>query len=435
MNVAAAPLAPPISTPPQESPGGLNVRRLLWIRMLAVPGSALCLLAAWHFYGLRVAALQLQMIVVVLVVVNCWVLWRHRHARPVTDRQFFIQLLVDLVALTSILYYSGGASNPFVYFFLLPMAISAAALPQVYTWIIAGLSAISYTVLMLWRVEVPEFTNLPSKSVMDLHAVGMWIGFVALSGLIAAFVAAMAGTVRERDRYLARLRESALRDERVVAVATLAAGAAHELSTPLATMAVVTGEIAREYPQAAYPTLHRDLGILRDQINRCKEALSVISVSAGAARADTAASLALDQFVRQAADEVRRLRPGSTIRLESPISGGRPPTLVVERTIRQALLNVLHNAVDVSPRHVRVGYEWDASSVTITVIDRGGGFRVGQTSRPRKSSKEGGLGLGLFLSHAAISQAGGSLETKDNNEKGSTVRLRLPLDRPVESSV
>jgi two-component system sensor histidine kinase RegB len=415
MNAAIAPLAPPAPATGQSQPTGLNVRRLIWIRMIAVPGSALCLLLARQIYSLPIPALQMLLIVGGLVAFNFWVWARHKEAEPVTDREFFIQLLVDLFALTSILYYAGGASNPFVYFLVLPMIISAAALPQVYTWIIAGLSACSYTLLMLWRVEVPEFINMHSKSAMDLHAAGMWLGFIVLAVLISTFVAAMAETVRERDRYLARLRETALRDERVVAVATLAAGAAHELSTPLATMAVITGEIAREYPAATHPALNRDLGILRDQIARCKEAL--------------------DRFVRQTVDEVRRLRPGSNVRVESPASAGSPPLLVVERTIRQALLNILHNAVDVSPRDVLVVYAWDAAHLDITVIDHGGGLRSGQPGsleRLGRSSKEGGLGLGLFLSHAAIAQAGGSLQAANNDEGGTTVRLRLPLVRLTE---
>jgi two-component system sensor histidine kinase RegB len=438
MTAVIAPLATPVASTPitPDVPGGLNVRRLLWVRMIAVPGAALCLLLARQIYGLGVPALQLSLIVGGLVAINFVSWWRHRGAAPVTDRQFFIQLLVDLFALTSILYYSGGASNPFVYFFLLPMAISAAALPQIYTWVIALISAGSYTALMLWRVEVPEFNNFHTTSAMDLHAFGMWVGFVVLSALFATFVSAMAETVRERDRHLARLRENVLRDERVVAVATLAAGAAHELSTPLATMAVVTGEITQEYPKESYPALHRDLGILRDQIARCKEALSVISASAGAARAETAERMALDRFVRQAADEVRHLRPGSIIQLARPISAGRPPLLIVERTLRQALLNILHNAVDASPRHVRLEYEWDAAGLTIVVVDRGGGLAsggVGSLEHFGASTKEGGLGLGLFLSRAAVTQAGGSLEAVNNDEGGTTVRLQLPLVKPTET--
>ncbi len=408
----------------------LNVRRLIWIRMIAVPGSAICLVLAQQIYGLQVSSGRLMMIVGLLVLFNFGAWYRHRASSSITDRQFFVQLLVDLVALTSILYYSGGASNPFVFFYLLPMAISAAALPQRYTWMITGISAVSYSVLMLWRVEVPEFINLHTRSSIDLHAMGMWVGFLVVSAIIAIFVSAMAVTVRERDHYLARLRESALRDERVVAVATLAAGAAHELSTPLATMAVVTGEIAREYPAKDWPALHRDLGILRDQINRCKEALSVISASAGVARADSAERLRLDVFLRRTAAEVRRLRPGSIVTVDAPATPGVPPMLIAERTVRQALLNILHNAVDVSPTHVRLQYEWTASAVTIGVRDRGGGLKAGppgSLERVGVSTKQGGLGLGLFLSQAAISQAGGTLETVDNDEGGTTVWIRLPV--------
>ena len=430
MTAALAPSAPASAPSAELAPTGLNVRRLIWIRMIAVPGSALCLLLARQIYNLPIPALQMVLIVVGLAAFNFWVWVRHKASEPVTDREFFIQLLVDLFALTSILYYTGGASNPFVYFFVLPMIISAAALPQTYTWILAGLSAVAYTALMLWRVEVPEFINMHGRASMDLHAAGMWIGFIVLSLLIATFVAAMAQTVRERDHYLARLRESALRDERVLAVATLAAGAAHELSTPLATMAVVTGEIAREYPAATHPALNRDLGILRDQIARCKEALSVISASAGAARADAAERLTLDQFVRQAVTEVGRLRPGSAVRVVPPATPGPSPALVVERTVRQALLNILHNAVDVSPRDVRVATAWSPTGLEIAVIDRGGGLRSGQPGSLERlgvSTKAGGLGLGLFLSHAAVTQAGGSLEAANNDEGGTTVRLRLPL--------
>ncbi len=438
MNASIASLPPMLAPVSSAATALLNVRRLIWIRMIAVPGTAVCLLLAREIYKLPIPALQMILIVVGLAMFNFWVWVRHKAAEPVTDHEFFIQLLVDLFALTSILYYSGGASNPFIFFFLLPMAISAAALPQRYTWVIAGISACSYTMLMFWRVEVPAFIITNSKEAMDLHAVGMWVGFVMLSVLIATFVGAMAESVRDRDRYLARLRETALRDERVLAVATLAAGAAHELSTPLATMALVTGEILREYPGATHPALHRDLGILRDQISRCKEALSVISASAGAARAESAGRLALDNFIRQSVDEVCRLRPGSVVRVQAPGIPDPAPVMIVERTVRQALLNVLHNAVDVSPRQVRVEYTWDTASVGIAVIDRGGGIHSGQPGsieRLGMSSKEGGLGLGLFLSHAAMTQAGGTLEAANNDEGGTTLFLRLPLIRPTEQSL
>lgn len=434
MAVTIAPVAPRFTPRAPEPPAVLNVRRLIWMRMIAVPGAALCLLVAREIYGLAFPALQLVLIVVGLILFNLWVWQRLKRDTPVSDREVFVQLLVDLLALTSILYYTGGASNPFVFFFLLPMIISAAALSQAYTWGIAGISAACYTLVLLWSVEVPEFSHVHNGAAMDIHAIGMWVGFVVLTGMIAHFVAAMARTERESDRYLAHIRESALRDERVLAVATLAAGAAHELSTPLATMAIVTGEMAREYPAGSHPRLHQDLRVLQAQISRCKEALSVISASAGAARAESAERTTLVAFVRGGADEVRRLRPYSYVQFDVPPPVPAPPQLVIERTVRQALLNVLNNAVDASPQNVRVSCTWDATDVVIVVTDRGAGLGShlpGSLERVGISSKEGGLGLGLFLSQAAVTQAGGRLEATNSAAGGTEVRLQLPIIRPA----
>ena len=223
-----------------------------------------------------------------------------------------------------------------------------------------------------------------------------------------------------------------MRDERVVAVATLAAGAAHELSTPLATMAVVTAELAEEYPRDQYPKLNENLELLRGQIRKCKESLSVISASAGAGRADAARPMAVDAFVRHAVSEVRRLRPGAGIRVRA--DGQRPaPQIIVERTLTQALLNVLHNAVDASPRRrageLRLG--WRAGA------HRGAGSRAGdqpevtaaRRRRPGKSTKDTGLGLGLFLTHTALSHLGGDISFADAPGGGARVTVDLPLAR------
>lgn len=426
-------IAPP---EPAALPAMLNARRLIQIRMIAVPGLAVCLLLARQSYGFDLPALSLSVILAVLVVFNIWAWQRFARRSSISDNEFFLQVLVDLVALTGVLYYTGGATNPFVFFFLLPVMITSVSLPRRYTWAMAVISSVAYTFLLLYRADSPQIPRLTGPGFVGLHTMGMWVGFVVIAGLTAHFVAAMAETVRLRDRYLAELREAALRDERVVALATLAAGSAHELSTPLATMAVLTGEIADAYPSARYPDLHRQLAILTQQIARCKEALSVMSASAGAARADVVERVPVDRFVTGVVEEVRRLRPGSVLRLDIA-RGTTAPVIVVDRTVRQALLNVAHNAVDVSPRDVTVGCGWDEDYLAITVTDRGGGMRQGRNggaARPVASAKPGGLGLGLFLAHAAIEHLGGELLTADNGRTGTTVTLRLPLARLREAA-
>jgi two-component system sensor histidine kinase RegB len=244
----------------------------------------------------------------------------------------------------------------------------------------------------------------------------------------------MAGTLRQRDRDLARAREAALRDEQLVAAATLATGAAHELSTPLATMAVVTSELAAQYPARADPALNAQLGVLRAQIARCKEALSVLSAAAGAARADHVEQLRLPEFVARAVDEIHRLRPGSRVEVLPGTEAG--PLLAVDRRAYQALLNVLNNAVDASPDAVSVACHWRPGGIEIAVADRGDGLDAGPGGLPPpgRSTKSGGLGLGLFISRAAVDQLGGELVTETNPAGGTTVRLRLASNRLTETT-
>lgn len=393
--------------------------------MIAIPGAALLFLFAQRFYGLPLRVLPLVVILLVLAVYNLWIYLRISRGGSFTDRGFFVQMLVDVVALSGILYYSGGASNPFVFFFLLPLTITATVLPRRYTWAMALITACCYTALLFASARVPDFMHHMGPAFGNLHVTGMWIGFVVIAGLIAHFVAAMAETLRERDQVLAEARERALRDERVLAMGTLAAGAAHELSTPLATMNIVTGELLAQYPAERERGLHAQLRILQDQIARCKEALSVISASAGAARAEAGTRAALDDYVADTVAGVERLRPGARIAVVAETSGPAPE-IFVERTLTQAILNILHNAVDASPAAVTVRFGWDEAQVRILVEDRGGGISADALDHPGTSSKEGGLGLGLFLSRTAIAQCGGSLSLR-NQRGGAVVSVTLPL--------
>ena len=409
----------------------LNLRRLIWLRTLAVPGAAIALLMAGRFYHLPIRVAPLLTILLVLALVNVWTWRRLQIAGAIPDGEFFTQMLVDVMALTGILYYSGGATNPFAYLFLLPLAISATVLPRRYTWPMALITACAYTLLLFYRVPLPPFSQPGGDSSFAVHVVGMWLGFVLSAGLIAQFVVSMGETLRQQERALGAARERALRDERVVAVATLAAGAAHELSTPLATMALVTTELAEEYPREQYPQLHENLQLLKSQIRKCKDSLSVISAAAGAGRADAARPVRIDAFVRHAVAEVLRLRP--TARIKMHVDGPHPaPEIIVERTLTQALLNVLHNAVDASPGDVCVDCAWDDQRVRIEVQDHGPGISLkalqpGQA--PGRSTKDTGLGLGLFLTHTALSHLGGEISFGDAPGGGARVTVNLPLAR------
>ena len=404
-----------------------NLRRLVWLSSLAVPAAALAMLVAGRLAALPVRITPVVTLLVVILLVNVWTFSRLRAESGAGHGEIFAQMLIDVIALTGLLYYSGGALNPFGYLFLLPLAICAIVLPRPYLWGMAVITAASYSFLLLYRAPLP-LLDQPGSAI---YIGGMWVAFMASVVLTAQFIATLGATMRQQERSLGEARERALQDERVVAVATLAAGAAHELSTPLATMALVTTELAEEYPRERDPELHARLELLRGQIRKCKESLSVISAAGGADRAAEARHETAEGFVRKAVSEVRQLRPGAVIGIRLG-TAGPPPPIIVERTLNQALLNVLHNAVDASPRDVCVTCSWDAATVRIDVDDRGPGMSLASMrpgERPARSAKESGLGLGLFLTHTALSHMGGEIQFADAPGGGARVTLCLPLAR------
>jgi two-component system sensor histidine kinase RegB len=411
--------------PNPAAPLRLNLRRVMWLRAIAIPAPALLILLASLTYGVAIPLSPLIVIVLALLAMNAWTWWRLRRGESLSDAGFFAQLLFDSVALTGTLYYSGGAGNPFALFFLLPLTITATLLPRRYTWLMAGVTVVCYTGLMVLRRPLPQFLPGEGREIFDLHVAGMWLGFVLIALLVALFVAAMGETLRERDRKLAAARERALQDESLLALATQAAGAAHELSTPLATMAVITGELADQLGPEASPALRRQIEILETQIRRCKESLSSMTESAGAARSADRQPEAVQAFLERVAGRVRGLRPGSRLQILASASIG--PSIACDRTLDQALTNLLNNAVDVSPRDVELQARWDAERLRIEVLDRGPGPQA-VAADPGEPRGEG-LGVGLLITRAIAAQHGGELLFAAREGGGTRAILELPLAR------
>jgi two-component system sensor histidine kinase RegB len=258
------------------------------------------------------------------------------------------------------------------------------------------------------------------------HVFGMWFGFVLSAALIAWFVVGMANTLRKRDQMLAEAREQALRDEQLVALGTLATGAAHELGTPLATMAIVTRELER----ADIPVeMKRKLSILRDQVGRCKQALSVISASAGEIRAESGSLIQVEHFLNKVISEWRSQRLQADIEMQ--LEGGPSSAQIVdEYTLHQSLINLLNNAADVSSKPLLLKSCWNEDQLEIDILDHGPGLHpntIARLEQQKTSQKEYGMGLGLFLTHATIRRLGGNIALFDREGGGTCTRIQLPL--------
>ncbi|HEX7810575.1 MAG TPA: histidine kinase dimerization/phospho-acceptor domain-containing protein [Burkholderiales bacterium] len=358
-----------------------NLRRLFLLRSIAIAGQAAAIAVAVVLFDTPLPVTPMAAVIAGLVAVNLRTWLRLRSSAPVRDAELFAELLADVAALTALLYLSGGSTNPFVSLFLLPLSIAAIALPPRYAWTMAALTMACYSLLMFFYRPLATSHELHGSS-FNLHVLGMWVNFLVSAVLIAAFVAGMSMSLRARDRQLAAARERALRDEQVLALGTFAAGAAHELGTPLSTIAVLTRELERDH--AATPGLNEDLALLRAQVDNCKRIITELTAAAGQARAGDAAPQSVEDFLRGVVERWSLIRPQVQPRVL--LAGSGPaPEIVGEETVRQALVNILNNAADASPQDVEVEGRWDEREITIEVRDRGPGISDETAARAGRS--------------------------------------------------
>ena len=194
--------------------------------MIAV--QCLIFAVAYWVLDMQLPWVKMVAVTVMLAVLNLATWIRLRRKWPISSIEFFAQLLVDVFALSALLYFSGGSTNPFISLYLLPLTIAAAALPWAYTWVMAAITIGCYTLMLFYYLPLPHDHEEHNRE-FNLHVSGMWLAFVLSTMLIAWFVVKMGISIRERDKDLALAREQALRNEQIIALGTLAAGAAHEL--------------------------------------------------------------------------------------------------------------------------------------------------------------------------------------------------------------
>jgi two-component system sensor histidine kinase RegB len=409
------------------------LRLLFWLRLVAIAAQiAAIVLAQFVLAG----PLPLRELTLAVGALALWNLLNYRsvHAkRTVHDGEVVLHLAVDIATFTAVLYFTGGATNPFVSLYLVPISLAATSLPARYAWLTGALCGAGYSFLWWRSVPLPP-VHARFGSDFDLHLAGMWINFVIAAVLIVLFVGRMAWLVRQRDRELAAMREAALRDQQVVELGALAAGTAHELNTPLSTLAILASELD---DAATDPEQKRQLRAMRDEIRVINERLNRIAGGAGAERSAGARHVELRAFLDALLEQWRESHPD----LEADVAlvglDERVP-IVAEATIEQAIRNVLDNAAQASlangARRVDVRVALQGTRLEIAVTDRGAGLDPAvrdDVGLKVVSTKEHGLGIGLLLSRAALQRFGGRLELANRAAGGVEAHIYLPLDELV----
>lgn len=409
-----------------ENPSRRNLQRLFLLRGVMIIFMLAAALALYYLH-IPLPMLPISFAVGGMLLLNLMALLRLKKYSNITDKELLLQLFGDLAALTVLFYFTGGYSNPLVWMYLLPLTVAAVAIKRDYAWLLTAIAVICYSILVFYYVPLSHLHMhyLAEKS-LDIHLVGMWLGFVVSAGIIAFFVTRIGQSLRDYDHMMASIREKTLESERILALGTLAASAAHELGTPLATMAIISKELAHEL--AHQPEQLQQLEIIRKQVTRCKEILSSITRNAGQSRADAGHGLPISDFLKEVIQRWRDTRPATEL-AATLCNNQNDPVIFTDRTLFQAVQNLLDNAADASPARILFNAEWDANLLQIQIRDFGSGISEEikqQLGQPFFSSKdEEGMGLGLYLTQMIISRLGGELTLSNHADGGVLTVVKL----------
>jgi two-component system, sensor histidine kinase RegB len=421
-----------------------NLQRLAFIRVIVITGQ---LAATTYAYGWLRASLNyawMFAVISALAAVTIFTFWRLRRSWPVTDIEFFVQLLLDVSSLSAMLFASGGATNPFVSYYLIPLAIAATVLPWLYTLTLAFVCIGAYSALLFFYEPLPLFSppsaHIHHGSTINPHIFGMWCNFALSAALITFVIVRMANALREQQLELNNRRESALHGEQLLAVATLAAGTAHELGTPLATMTLVLDEIQNGLDEVrSEPTrgndeqLRSDIATLKQQTQICRATLKKLVNTAETHRHQQFITQRADEFLCEVLERWQVVRPAARHRLHvsdaSSIESGAVPLIRVDEALRQAIIHLLDNGADTQSGPIELQLSWNDAIIELRIRDHGAGIPLEiaeQLGKPFVTNKGGGLGLGLFLSHATIERCGGDIRLYNHPTGGTEAVLRLP---------
>ena len=409
--------------PPVDETRRRNVRLLSVLRWLAVGGQLATILTVHFVIGVQLPLVPMLGALAALVALNLAVLAWDR----IGEDQLFAMLLVDVTCLTIQLYLSGGVGNPFVTLYLLQVVLAAVLLPPWSSWAMVAITS----ALFAWLGWAAPPFALPAgwgSTLSVPYVVVSWFNYTLAAMLLVQFVTQIVRNLSERDARLAALRQRAAEEEHIVRMGLLASGAAHELGTPLASIAVMLGDWRGEPAIARDPVLLADLDDMRAEVMRCKNILSGILLASGEVRGNAPARTTLRTFLSGIVADWRG-NGAAQAAYDHLMSGD--PRIVADRALAQTITNLLDNAAEAGATAIRLCAAIDGDRLVLAVRDDGAGFApdiLDGIGKPYLSTKDRrGAGLGLFLATNVLRTLGGTVAARNRADGGSEVTLVLPL--------
>ncbi|MBW2627785.1 MAG: HAMP domain-containing histidine kinase [Deltaproteobacteria bacterium] len=405
---------------PARAAGAEWLARMRW-GALAIQAAAV--LVATEGLGVDLPFVPVWSLVAVGALSNLWLASRKDRAGHLGTF-----LVLDVVLLTGLLYLSGGPTNPFSIIYVVYIAMSAVMLAPKWTWTIAGLSIVSFAALFVVHIPSEHLGHTGQGGGFQTHLYGMFVALALAVALITYFVSQLSLELRRRERALAEAQERTHRWGKLASIATLAAGAAHELGTPLGTIAVAAKEMerqARTIPGGE--GLAQDAELIREELERCRVVLDRMAAAGGEHMGETRSSVSIEDLFTKVRSHLNPEQAQRWVATTDVAAIEAPREALV-----QMVENIARNGFDACEAgRVLLDVRGGDRAVALRFVDEGHGMdehTAKRATEPFFTTKNTGdrMGLGLFLARTLVDSLGGQLTIESTTGQGTTIRVVLP---------
>jgi two-component system sensor histidine kinase RegB len=426
-----ATVAAPPAGPSLLPRAGVRLRALVLIRWAAVIGQVVTALVVYWGLGFSYPVLPVAGAIALSALLNLVVSLGRPASARIDDREAAIFLSFDILQLAVLLYMTGGVMNPFSLLLLAPVAIGATVLALASTIALAVLTIVSIALLALTHQPLPW--NGPPPELPQVYQIGIWVGLTLTTGLITVYNWRLAEEARQMNDALGAAQVALAAAQRMSALGALAAAAAHELGTPLSTIAVVAKEMERQV--VPDDPLREDVELLVSESDRCRSILTRLSVDPAGDISDVYKLVPLPALIEAAARDSKREGVALTFEAGPVVAGGAPTTAPIQvrsPEIMQGIGNIVQNALSFAKSEVHVATRWSTEWSEVEVTDDGPGFseslldELGTPFISTRQGVEGHMGLGVFIAKTLLERTGASVTfgNRRGNQGGAAVVVR-----------
>ncbi len=424
-------------------PNVFNIQLLNRVRFIAIPGQLILVFIARFYLDIQLPLSWLFGIIFCEVLFQLFSYQRIKVAKPIENWEVFTHILIDSLILAALIYFSGGANNPFTYLLFLFIALGTLMLSPQYLMLITAVQLTLYSLLHNFQRPLNLADSSPLAS-FHLHMAGMWVNFALTAILIAIFGLVARNAMLRREKQIHELREKQLKDEQILSLGIMASGAAHELGTPLSTMAIIVDDIQHDTDISIKH--HQDMKLLAGQIENCRNIIQNLSDKSSHTRKSLKrqqgnvekAQRDLKQQLQLIIDNWLVYRP--QIKLVQNWEDNFPSiNFNLSISVEQAVTNLMNNAADASLANgndsIELDCQFQQQQLIIEITDFGNGLtpkmRSSLGANIHESKKADGLGWGLFLSNASIELVGGKVHLLETSDGGTLTRINLPIETSI----